>query len=65
MCLYIADWTVHVRTDGTVAFQNQQYHGKWLRIKDDIADCEVSKSITIYKHYHDSVGITPNITHAV
>jgi len=43
MSIYVVEWEVHVRTDGTVAFQNRQYQKMWLRIKDDITDCEVSK----------------------
>ncbi|XP_065905633.1 uncharacterized protein [Dysidea avara] len=30
-----AEWKVHERGDGMVAFQNEQHPGKWLRIKDD------------------------------
>ena len=33
-----------MRTDRTVAFQNQLYEDKWLRIRNHITDCEVSES---------------------
>lgn len=40
--LFIAEWKVHHRGENAVAFQNEKHKGKWLRIKDNSTNCDVS-----------------------
>ena len=43
--IVVADWKVHERGDGVVAFQNEQHPGKWLRIKDGETNVGVSSKL--------------------